>query len=69
MSTAAMTLTRANIDNFFISMAAEQSYRGTQIGMDKDNGFGRKKVYNNMKKMLREGFLCGSLKYGTNFIV
>jgi len=61
-------LNNVPVDNFFIAMAATVQYDEVKKKMSKDHGE-KKKVYTNMKKMLRECYFIGSLKYGNNFIV
>lgn len=63
------TLNKLQIDNFFVVMAATQNYRDTKENIKKGMDSGHKKTYTNMKKMLRESYFVGSLKYGNNFIV
>lgn len=68
-SSATALMNNLNVDNFFVVMAATQGYRDTKENLSKGVDCGSKKVYNNMKKMLRESYFVGSLKYGNNFMV
>ncbi len=57
-----------NTENFFITDTITREYCLAQEAFHKASLPPKKKVYKSMNKMLQEGFLVGSLKYGNNFI-
>ncbi len=67
--TATRPIFNTNVDNFFIKCAAPSAYQESKARTSEAMTPPKKKVYNNLTKMLQEGYLVGSLKYGNNFIV
>ena len=56
-------------DNFFIKSIAANEYKMATNAIREAIKPPKKKIYRDLKKMLQEGYLIGSLKYGNNFIV
>lgn len=56
------------VENFFIKKVAANEYQKAKMGITEACRPPKKKIYRNLNKMLEEGFLIGSLKYGNNFI-
>ena len=57
--------------NIFVTnsvVAAANEYEKAIAGIAEACQPPKKKVYNNMTKMLEESYFVGSLKYGNNFI-
>ena len=67
--TATRPIFNTDVDNFFIKCAAPSAYQESKVRTSAAMTPPKKKVYNNLTKMLQEGYLIGSLKYGNNFII
>lgn len=52
----------------FFSGIVAQEYSDSKKALDEAAKGNKKKVYNNLTKMLQECYFVGSLKYGNNFI-
>ena len=61
-------MAKAQDDIFFTNSIIANEYEKAVTGILEACQPPKKKVYNNMMKMLEESFFVGSLKYGNNFI-
>lgn len=58
-----------NMENFFITTSAVDTYKQSSEAMKAASQPVKKKVYRSFDAILKECYFVGSLKYGNNFIV